>query len=421
MKEALGVVVAIGGTVAGDVEKVFPGSKDAINAVIQQPQHTAQPQAAAPKTEQKAAQSAGVPVAGSHEVVRELKHEKSFDYCKITLTGTAKASIANANAGTTAAVGGGSTKLGPKGNETTVAMGASVGLGDFDWFQGVDIADVKLTFLNTFGSSKFSVSFSADASVNFPQLKQSIGVSGKVTLLEVSGEEISALEASIGVTPFPFEIVIKGVKVRGECSFEASIKPDKKKLALQAGKKVGEKIVMELAEKELKEKAAEQGVKFLGKEAAGQVLSKFGPVMTAFSAGWTVGELLNRFTDAGLVAEKVDEAIMGDFAQRYDEAGTAGKVYLGVTNAPKIAATLVVSGAVGAAEGIGEAASKGYHAAKDYISGPDIDMEDLNAATKQLEEEMDKRDFEEEVSNINVRYTSESHDDPPPPPPKPKG
>jgi hypothetical protein len=405
-------------------KKALPASKDGVNAaeekLIQQSKQLAQPKAgqpaAAPKAGPPAAQNANVPVGGSHEVVKELKYEKSFDYCKITLTGTAKASIANANAGATAAVGGGSTKLGPKGNETTVAMGASVGLGDFDLFQGVDIADVKLTFLNVFGSSKFSVSFSADASVSFPQIKQSVGVSGKVTLLEVSGEEISALEASIGVTPFPFEIVIKGVKVKGECSFEASIKPDKKKLALQAGKKVGEKIVLELAEKELKEKAAEEGVKFLGKEAAGQVLSKFGPVMTAFSVGWTIGDLLTRFTDAGLVAEKVDESMMGDFNDQWNEAGTAKKVYLGVTNAPKIAATLVVSGVVGVGEGIGEVASKGYHAAKDYISGPEIDQEALNKATKVLEEEMDKRDMEEEERELYPQQ-SVAHDDPPPPPP----
>ena len=210
-------------------KKALPGSKDGINAaeekLIQQSKQMAQSKAAAPAAAQPASKA---PAAGSYEVTRELKHEKSFDYCTIAITGTAKLSIANANAGNTAAVGGASTKMGPKGPETTVSMGASVGLGDFDLFKGVEIADAKLTFLNTFGSSKFSVSFSADASVSFPQLKQSIGVTGKVTLLEVSGEEISAMEASIGVTPFPFEITVKGVKVKGECGFEASIKPDKR-------------------------------------------------------------------------------------------------------------------------------------------------------------------------------------------------
>ena len=176
---------------------------------------------------------------------------------------------------------------------------------------------------------------------------------------------------------------------------------------------------MELAKKELEEAAAKQGVKMLGVEAAGQVLSKFGPIMTAFSAGWTVGELLNRFTDAGLVAEKVDEAMMGDFADRYNAAGTAGKVYLGVTNAPKIAATLVVSGVVGVGEGIGEAGSKAYHAAKDYISGPEVDMDAVNKATQVMEEEQDKRDMEEEERELYPQQTVAHDDPPPPPPPKP--
>lgn len=46
-----------------------------------------------------------------------------------------------------------STKLDPKkGAQTGVAMGASVGLGDFDLFKGVDVEGVSLKFQNAFDS-----------------------------------------------------------------------------------------------------------------------------------------------------------------------------------------------------------------------------------------------------------------------------
>jgi hypothetical protein len=49
---------------------------------------------------------------------------------------------------------------------------------------------------------------------------------------------------------------------------------------------------------------------------------------------------------------------------------------------------------------------------------PKVDQDAVNAVSKGMEEEMDKRELEEEERELYPQQTV-AHDDPPPPPPKP--
>jgi hypothetical protein len=403
-------------------KKVLPNSKGAMDAaeqkLVEQAKALAQGKGAAPKAAQPEAEKAKLPVAGSYEIGGTIgpKEFSLTKYGKLTLTATTKLSVANANAGDTAAGGGASTKLDPKkGAQHGVAMGASVGLGDFDLFEGVDVNGVSLKFQNAFDSEKVEISFGVEGSINVKRIKKEVKVSGEVKLLSLDYKsgELAAIEGSFAIAPFSVDTEIKGVKVTGQCSFQATIAPDKKKIA--AG--VAKKVIIDVIEKEVEKEAAKQGAKMVTAEIAGQVLSKFGPIMTAFSVGLTIGDILNKFTHAGETAESVDEKMMGNLNERIQKAGTAGKVALVIENAPLIATTLVVSGVIGAGEGIGEGASKVYHGIKDHFSTVEVDQEALKAAQKTMDEDLDARDREETERELYGSHGTVAHDDPPPPPP----
>ena len=417
-------------------KKMLPGSKDIINAgeqkMIQQVKEFAQAKPAASKAAQGAAPKAAqpeakskLPVAGSYDIAGDLP-SKTFPltkYGKITFTATTKLSVANANAGETAAVGGASTKLDPKkGAQTSVAMGASVGLGDFDLLESVDVEGLSLKFQNTFDVEKVEISFAVEGSVNFKGIKQ-VKVSGEVKLLslDIANGKLSPIEGTFAVGPFSVDTTIKGVKVTGECTCKATIAPDKEKVAAQVAKKVIIDLIEKEVEKEVEKAAAEQGAKMVAAQVAKQALSKLGPLMTAFSVGYAAGEILTKFTHAGETAEKVDGATLDGYRNRFQNAGTAGKVGWTVAYSPLIAATVAVSGVVGTVEGIGEGASKVAHAIKDHFSTTEVDQEALKAAQKQMDEDLDKHISEEQESELTTRYSSVAHDDPPPPPPPKTG
>ena len=155
---------------------------------LNRPKHWRRGKGRSRKAAQPEAQKGKLPVAGSYEIGGDLP-ARTFPltkYGKITFTASTKLSVANANAGDTAAGGGASTKLDPKkGAQTSVAMGASVGLGDFDLFEGVDVEGLSLKFQNTFDSEKVEISFAVEGSVNFKGIKKVVKVSGEVKLLSL--------------------------------------------------------------------------------------------------------------------------------------------------------------------------------------------------------------------------------------------
>ena len=257
-------------------KKVLPNSKGAMDAaeqkLVEQAKALAQGKGAAPKAAQPEAEKAKLPVAGSYEIGGTIgpKEFSLTKYGKLTLTATTKLSVANANAGDTAAGGGASTKLDPKkGAQHGVAMGASVGLGDFDLFEGVDVNGVSLKFQNAFDSEKVEISFGVEGSINVKRIKKEVKVSGEVKLLSLDYKsgELAAIEGSFAIAPFSVDTEIKGVKVTGQCSFQATIAPDKKKIA--AG--VAKKVIIDVIEKEVEKEAAKQGAKMVTAEIAGQV------------------------------------------------------------------------------------------------------------------------------------------------------
>jgi hypothetical protein len=412
-------------------KKAMPNNREGFDAaeqkLVQQAKELAQGKGAAPKAAAQAAGENGkLPVAGSYDIGGDLP-PKTFPltkYGKITFTATTKLSVSNANAGDTAAGGGASTKFDPKkGAQTGVAMGASVGLGDFDLFEGVDLEGLSLKFQNTFDAEKVEISFGVEGSVNFKGIKKVVKVSGEVKLLslEIAEGKLSPIEGTFAVGPFSIDTTIKGVKVTGECSCKATIAPDKEKVAAQVAKKVIVDLIEKEVEKEVEKEAAKQGAKMVAAQVAKQALSKLGPLMTAFSVGYAAGEILTKFTHAGQTAEAVDGAVLDGYKKRFDDSGTAGKVAYTVAYSPVIAATLVASGVAGTVEGIGELGSKAYHGIKDRFSETEVDQAALAAAQKTMDEELDKHIAEEEESELSTRYSSVAHDDPPPPPPPTAG
>jgi hypothetical protein len=407
-------------------KKVLPGAKDAADAgeqqLVQQAKALAQTKPGAPKAAQPEAPKAKLPIAGSHEIGGTIgpKEFKLTKYGKLTLTANTKLSVSNANAGDTAAVGGGSTKLDPKkGAQTSVAMGASVGLGDFDLFEGLDVEGLTLKFQNTFDAEKVEISFGVEGSINVKRIKKEVKVSGEVKLLSLDFKSgnLAAIEGSFSIAPFSLDTEIKGVKVTGQCSFQATIAPDKEKVAAQVAKKVIVDLIEKEVEKEVEKQAAKQGAKMVAAEVAGQALSKLGPIMTAFSVGYAAGQILTKFTHAGETAEAVDGAVLDGYRDRFQNAGTAGKVAWTAAYSPVIAATVVASGVIGTVEGIGEGASKIYHGVKDHFSETKVDQEALKAAQKTMDESLDKQMNEEEERELYGSHGTVAHDDPPPPPP----
>jgi hypothetical protein len=380
-------------------KKAMPNSKGIVDAeeqkLILKAKDLAQGKAAAPKTEQPSGENGKLPVAGSYDIGGELP-SKTFPltkYGKITFGGTAKLSVSNANAGDTAAVGGASTKLDPKkGAQTSVAMGVSVGLGDFDLFEGVDVEGVSLKFQKTIDAEKIEISFGVEGSINFKGINKEVKVSGEVTLLslEIAEGKLAPIQGKFAVGPFSVDTTIKGAKVTGQCTCTATIAPDKEKVAAQVAKKVIVDLIEKEVEKQVEKAAVEQGAKMVAAEVAAQVLSKLGPVMTAFSVGYAAGQILTKYTDAGQTAENTQEGMLGNFNEKFQKAGTAGKVYLAVDNAPRIATTLVVSGVAGTAEGILEVNEKvyrgAYHAIKDQFSQTEVDQEGLHNLEKGMQE-----------------------------------
>lgn len=123
------------------------------------------------------------------------------------------------------------------------------------------------------------------------------------------------------------------------------------------GKKIGKEVVEKAAENALIHEAEKQGVKLVSKEAFQQVLSKVNPalaLLSAFETGWTIGTLLRKYTVAGEIADKEMENLSG-FRDKYQEAGSAGKIGWSIIYAPKIGWTIVKGGVKGVAGAAGKA------------------------------------------------------------------
>ena len=173
---------------------------------------------------------------------------------------------------------------------------------------------------------------------------------GKATLLKVSGSGGVSLPSVVFTLTQTTTMEAGGAKVTVTADFKASYAVSKEKVFKAIGLDVLKKVAKEALEKEAKR----LGVKVLGREAAELVLKDLGPIAAAFSVGLDIGALLNEYTVAPKVAKVVIEDIMGDFADRYNDADTLGKMWLVSKNSPRIAAALVAAGVLGAASGVAD-------------------------------------------------------------------
>jgi len=97
------------------------------------------------KPEAGKVEASKVHVGGSCDINGKLEKAIPFKYGTIKIPAQAKLAVSNENGSSAEAGGGASTELGPKGPNTTVSVGSSVGIGDFDLFNGIDVEEVILT------------------------------------------------------------------------------------------------------------------------------------------------------------------------------------------------------------------------------------------------------------------------------------
>jgi hypothetical protein len=189
------------------------------------------------------------------------------------------------------------------------------------------------------GTAKFklvSPLFSTDAQV-------------KLTLLKIKGmNSVAGPSVEIKFKPVRFTYQRDGVSAEVAVETKAGYEID----PVRAAKKYGKEAIERLARRALESAARRQGVKFLGRKAAEQLLTKFGPLAAALGVGLDIGALLNAYTIAPEVSQTVIEEVLGDLNDRYHSADTLGKMWLVSKNSPRIVGALLAAGVTGAFAGM---------------------------------------------------------------------
>jgi hypothetical protein len=295
---------------------------------------------------QKAQNQAGAPSIGKAGVEVELftrEITKKINYGEFKLGATIKIPP-SAGGGTVNVVGTSKEKDGKR------VQGAKFGMyvqeiKDLNILQGLDIVDPEIglegewsgTEISNYANFKFTIVtsyFNAPASL-------------RIILFEMKGDDSIRMPGiQLKVSPTNFTVKIKGVETKLQAEYKASFA-----MNWQA---VGKEILEKLAKDKLKKEAEKQGVKMLARKAGEKVLTRLGPLATAFGVGWDAGTFLRQYTAAGDAAQYVIEDIMGDFAEQWHAADTIGKMKLIVKNRVRIVAALVAGGVIGTAAGIGD-------------------------------------------------------------------
>jgi hypothetical protein len=254
---------------------------------------------------------------------------------------------ADGNAGFTGAVTSKDKSDGrTTGTKKTIAY---TGIADRELFAGFKLQDLAIAFEPEISGLDVSVSGLFKFTLVTNVFKAPAQV--KVIVLNIKGGKTiqgPGIEIKIAPVAFPFKVGPVETKVLVE--YKASFIVDAKKVGLEIGKEVVEKVAKEA----LKREAERQGVKLLGRKAAEIVLRDLGPLAAAFGVGLDIGALLNQYTIAPQVAKVVTEDILGDLNERYHRADTLGKMWLLSKNSPRIVAALVAAGVSGAVAGMAD-------------------------------------------------------------------
>jgi hypothetical protein len=271
-------------------------------------------------------------------------------YGKLEITATAKIASTIIGAGSSSEPIGSSTthvsKDKPGGRTSGAKQEFSYrGLEDIAPLEGLKLTDLSIGVEGELSGSEIT----AAATFKFTVVTSSFSApaTAKAILIKAKeGEGIKVGGVEIKIAPFSYKVKIGSMDAKVLVEYKATFMVDLEK--------VGIEVVEKIAEKELKKAAEKQGLKMLGRTAGETILKRIGPIAAAFGVGWDIGTLLNKFTAAPYVARAVQDAILGDFAERYHEAGTLGKMVLLSKNSPKIVVALVASGVAGAVAGIGD-------------------------------------------------------------------
>jgi hypothetical protein len=219
---------------------------------------------------------------------------------------------------------------------------------DLKILSNLDITDISIGVeaewsggeITSYAQFKFKI---VTAYFNAPATLKVIFISLKDTN---TGSSIRLPGIELKVSPTNFKVKIGGVETILQAEYKASF--------AVTWEKVGKEILEKLAKDKLEKEAKKQGVKMLARKAGEQILTKLGPLATAFGVGWDIGTLLSKYTMAGETAKYTVEDILGDLNVQWQKADTLEKMKLIERNRAKILAALVAAGALGAVTGVGD-------------------------------------------------------------------
>jgi hypothetical protein len=214
---------------------------------------------------------------------------------------------------------------------------------DQELFAGWALQNLSVQFESAISGTEVSVSAALAFELVTGRFKAP--VQATVLVVNVKGlEDIEWLKVELSADPVPVVIHQEGFEARLSVAYKGSFEPSREK--------VGAMVVEEVAEALLKREAKRRGVKVLGRKIAETVIRRLGPLAAAFEVGLNIGDLLNRFSAAPVVAESVIEEVLGDLNTRFQEADTLGRIQLVSKNGPRIALALVAAGVLGTAAGV---------------------------------------------------------------------
>lgn len=218
-------------------------------------------------------------------------------------------------------------------------------IADLKLFDGLSFNDVSVGVEGELSGTEVSVS--GTFTFNIVTSAFSAPVSLKLILVKAKmGEGIKAANIELKISPKEFKINVKGIEAKATAEFKVVFEVE--------WKKIGVDILKKIARKKLEQAAVEKGATVLSREAAELVLRDLGPLAFAFSVGLDIGGLLDDYTAAHQVAADMMETVLGDLNERFEEAGTLGKIWLVYSNKDRILAAMIAAGVAGAAAGIGD-------------------------------------------------------------------
>jgi hypothetical protein len=215
---------------------------------------------------------------------------------------------------------------------------------DIEFAKGFSLADLSVGMEFELSGVEITAAANLKFTLVTPYLGKTPASFKLIVIKAKEGEGIKGPGAEFKMAPVQVQIKLGTHEVAASVEYKIAFNVNKKK--------IGTEVLKQVAKRELIKEAKKQGVKYLGRAAAETVLKRLGPLAAAFGVGLDIGELLNQYTIAPEVAGVVIDEIMGDFAERYNEAGTLGKIWLVSKNSPRIVAALVAAGVTGAFAGM---------------------------------------------------------------------